>query len=116
MALAVSRATRQSPGHGAARAAGQPVTTFIAQLREQADLSDEARLPRGAGRRAAAWRDLVATAERTQAPVRELLDGLQASGAVRAYDSLALANALIVHADPDRAEAVAQALEGQGLL
>lgn len=95
---------------------GDPNTAYedqiIVRLKAQADLTDEARLARGADRREAVWKDLVATGERTQAPVRAALEALQKTGAVKAFESLYLPNAIIVTVGRNRQAAVEDALRG----
>lgn len=72
---------------------------YAVQLAEQADLSQEAVLPRGADRRAAAWADLEATARRTQPALTSKLDRLRSIGVVDGYRSAVLANTVFVDVD-----------------
>lgn len=87
-----------------------PEQVFLLRMRASADLRDEALLPRGAARRVAVWNDVVATAERTQRPVLELLAGLQAQGRVVAVRSIPVANAIAVTARLGHSQAVFDAL------
>lgn len=89
-----------------------PGNVLIARLDARADLSDEARLPRGPERRAAVWKDLVATATSSQAPALERLEQLQAAGDVTAVESLAMPNAILVTAADGRHQSVRDALAG----
>jgi subtilisin family serine protease len=61
-------------------------------MTDQADLSQVARMPRGAARRTAAWEALEATAKRSQQPIKDVLDGLQQAHKVDDYDAFALGN------------------------
>ncbi len=111
---AASPATAASPAPTAFAAplAPAPGQQILVRMRESADLSQEALLPRGAERRTAVWNDLVATADRTQQSVQGMLDKLSASGDVLATRSIPVANAIVVTTRVGADAAVAAALEG----
>lgn len=93
--------------------AARPQDDYVlVRMRETADLTDEAQLPRGAERRTAVWNDLVATAQRTQQPVLERLEQLRAAGSVLDFRSIPIANAIAIHTAPRAQSAVADALRG----
>ncbi|MEO6866404.1 MAG: S8 family serine peptidase [Gaiellales bacterium] len=100
-----STATAATPGH-----------TALVYMQEHADLSQQARMPRGAERRQATWDQLVATAERTQAPLQQLIDELIADQKVESARSIPLINAIAVTltspAGDSSSNAVLDALRG----
>ena len=85
---------------------------LIARIGVQADLTDEAKLPRGAERKQAVYDDLVATAKSSQVEALAKLGELQAAGDVTAVESLFLPNAILVTTKAGRHQAVADALAG----
>jgi hypothetical protein len=72
---------------------------YLLQLRAQADLTAVAKMPRGADRRDAAWRELEQTAARTQPAVLTVLDELRRDGVVVSIESVPLANSIAVEVD-----------------
>lgn len=84
---------------------------LIARMREQADLTDEAKLPRGAERKLAVYTDLVATAEKSQAGAMGKLAELKEQGLVDSFESMFLPNAIIVKSVAGKHAAVADALK-----
>ncbi|MCW2926343.1 MAG: serine protease [Thermoleophilia bacterium] len=93
-------------------AAGPTANVLIARMKVQADLTDEALLPRGPERKAAVYRDLVETARTSQADALAALEQLKASGDVTAVESLFLPNAILVTTKAGRHQSVADALAG----
>ncbi|MCW2959716.1 MAG: serine protease [Thermoleophilia bacterium] len=85
---------------------------LIARIGVQADLTDEALLPRGPQRKQAVYDDLVKTAAASQQPAMMKLEELRRSGAVTAVESMFLPNALVVTSAPGKEQAVADALRG----
>jgi subtilisin family serine protease len=84
----------------------------IARLRDRADLSQEAKLPRGPARRTAVYNDLLATARSSQAAALDLLGSLKAQGQVQSWESLFLPNAISIRVTPGASQAVTDALRG----
>jgi bacillopeptidase F len=85
---------------------------LIARMKETADLSGAAQMPRGADRRTAVYSALVETAQRSQAGVIERLAELQSKGFVTSFESMFLPNAVVVRTAPGQHAAVEQALRG----
>lgn len=99
VSLASARPRAASQIRPASPDAVRQSSLYAVQLAEQADLSQEAALPRGPERRAAVWADLVATADRTQPALAAELDRLQRIGVVDGYRSAVLANTMFVDVD-----------------
>ncbi|MCW2921459.1 MAG: serine protease [Thermoleophilia bacterium] len=85
---------------------------LIARMGVQADLTDEAKLPRGPERKAAVYADLVETAKTSQVEALAKLEELKTAGDVTAVESLFLPNAILVTTKPGRHQAVTDALAG----
>lgn len=85
---------------------------LIARMKDKADVSFAAQMPRGGERRAAVFNALRTTAERSQVAVRQKLEEMKSAGLVASYESLYLPNAVVVTATPGKWAAVEQALGG----
>ena len=85
---------------------------LIARMGVQADLTDEAKLPRGPERKQAVYDDLVNTAKTSQVEALAKLEELKAAGDVTTVESLFLPNAILVTTKAGRHQAVSDALAG----
>lgn len=85
---------------------------LIARMGVQADLTDEAKLPRGPERKAAVFNDLVETARTSQVEALAKLDEFKAAGDVTHVESLYLPNAILITTKAGRHQAVSDALAG----
>lgn len=86
-------------------------SVVVIQMREQADLSQERKLPRGDDRRAAAWADMERTARHTQRPVQEKLERLKRDGLVDSWESVPLGNAIVVHVPRNKRDDLREELD-----
>jgi subtilisin family serine protease len=100
------------PGADPGIASAPTANVLIARMDAQADLSDEAQMPRGPARRTAVFEDLMETAKTSQVDALAKLDELKASGDVTAVESLFMPNAILVTTKPGSHQAVADALAG----
>jgi bacillopeptidase F len=91
-----------------------PNLHFIVQLKDQADLSQVAAMPRGADRRVAAWNALTAEVQQTQPAVTAVLDQLKAKGVVVGYSSMPLGNTLFIDTSKGGHDALVNALNATG--
>jgi subtilisin family serine protease len=85
---------------------------LIARMNVQADLTDEAKLPRGPERKQAVFDDLVATAKTSQVDALAKLEQLKASGEVTGIESLFMPNAILITTKAGASQAVSDALKG----
>jgi len=80
------------------RAPFEPRLTFMARLRQRADLSALAAQPRGTERKQEAFERLIATAEASQKPLLEAVDELAKAGKVSRIERLYSPNMVVVSA------------------
>ncbi|MCW2955814.1 MAG: serine protease [Thermoleophilia bacterium] len=106
--MKISPPVAAAPSTPAAALANQ----LIARIDVQADLSQEAALPRGPERKQAVYDDLLRTAVASQGAALGKLAELKAAGAVTAYESMFLPNAIVVTTAPGKEAAVRDALAG----
>jgi subtilisin family serine protease len=100
------------PDHPGIEPEAPTANVLIAKMGVQADLTEEAALPRGPERKAAVYKDLVETAKSSQVEALAKLEQLKASGDVTAVESLFMPNAILITTKPGAHQSVADALAG----